>query len=180
MDSSVLFSTFFLTLLLGVGLFFFIRAATKDRTQIVTLSSTQSSEQLLSMLQQYFADRAYHVEQVDPQENRVRLSGQVRPSLFLAVFLSLLAGIGALCLGLVFTMALPDYPYLWTIFIVFAPLAGRFYWQKASRTEQVSFVLDAANQPATGSTLRVSAHRDELAELKRSLNLTIQEDAVRS
>lgn len=180
MDHSVLTSTFFLTLLLGVGLFFFIRASTKDRTQVVTLSSTQSSDQLLSTLQKYFAERAYQVEQVDPQENRVRLSGQVRPSLFLAIFLSLLAGIGALCLGLVFTMALPDYPYLWTIFLVFAPLAGWFYWQKAQRTEQVSFVLDESNQPAIGSILRVSAHRDELAELQRSLNLTIQDDTVRS
>jgi hypothetical protein len=71
-------------------------------------------------------------------------------------------------------MALPSYPYLWAIFIVFAPLAGRFYWQRASRTEQVSFALDETAQPESGSILTVSAHRDELAELQRSLDLRVQ------
>lgn len=178
MDSSVLFSTFFLTLLLGVGLLFFIRASTKERIQVVTLVSQRSSDELLADLKQYFADRAYQVNSIDAAENKVTLSGQVAPSLFLAVFLSFLAGVGALCLGLVLSVALPNVPYIWAGLLIFAPLAGQFYWRKAGRTEQVAFKLDEAQSSDLATVIKVSAHRDELAELQRTLNLNVQEYIV--
>ncbi|MBD0390148.1 MAG: cofactor assembly of complex C subunit B, partial [Nostoc sp. C3-bin3] len=41
MDTAILPSTFVLTFLLAVGLFFFIRASTKDRTETARLISEQ-------------------------------------------------------------------------------------------------------------------------------------------
>jgi hypothetical protein len=176
MANSVFSSTFFLTFLMVIGMGFFIRAAAKDRTQVVTLRSSQSGDQLLAALKQYFADRAYQVEQIDPDRNQVTLSGQVRPSIFLAIFLSVMAAVGGLCLGLLLTMALPQLPeYLGVVFMALAPGAGWLYWRKAGRTEQVAFVLDETTPLDSGSLLRVSAHRDELEALQRSLNLTVQE-----
>jgi hypothetical protein len=181
MANSVLSSTFFLTFLMVIGMAFFIRAAAKDRTQVVTLRSTASGDQLLAALKQYFVDRAYQVDQIDPVSNKVTLSGQVRPSVFLAVFLSLMAAVGALCLGLLLTMALPQLPdYFGVLLLALAPGAGWFYWRKAGRTEQVAFVLDETTPMAAGSLLKVSAHRDELEALQRSLNLTVQESSQKS
>ncbi len=176
MDHSVLISTFSLTLLLAIGQWFFIKASVKDRTQVVELRSDQSEDVLLPKLRQYFIDRAYQVDAVDAQKNSVTLSGYVRPSLPLAIFLSVLSGVGALCLGLVLGVTVPVLAYAWVAMLAFAPLTGWFYWQRAGRSETVSFVLrspnpDAAAQP--GSHLTVKAHRDEVAELQRSLDLKL-------
>jgi Cofactor assembly of complex C subunit B len=75
MVDSVVGSTLLLTLLLVVGLLFFIRASVKDRTQVVRLSSVQSDEWLLTQLKQYFADRAYQVTSIDADRNVVNLQG---------------------------------------------------------------------------------------------------------
>jgi len=69
MDTPVLSSTFFLTLLLMVGLFFFIRGSVKERIeQRVYLTST-SDDQLLHQLRDYFDRRSYQVKAMNP--NRI-------------------------------------------------------------------------------------------------------------
>jgi hypothetical protein len=176
MENTVLPSTFFLTFLMVIGMGFFIRAAAKDRTQVVTLRSADDGDQLLAALKQYFTDRAYQVEAIDPESNKVTLSGQVRPSVFLTGFLSVMAAVGGLCLGLLLSMAIPALPSaIGLVFVALAPGAGWLYWRKAGRTEKVAFVLDETTPLSTGSLLKVSAHRDELESLQRSLNLTVQE-----
>jgi hypothetical protein len=108
MDTAVLPSTFVLTLLLAVGLFFFIKASVKDRIEQVKLASESAQESLLTDLQQYFADRAYRVAAVDAPNYKVTFEGFVRPSWFLAIFLTLLSAGGTLCLGLVLGMLVPQ------------------------------------------------------------------------
>jgi uncharacterized membrane protein YphA (DoxX/SURF4 family) len=168
MNDSVITSTLLLTLLLMVGLFFFIRGSTKDRTQEVELVSEQPEESLLDQLRQYFGQRAYRVATVDAATNQVTFEGRVRPSLFLAVFLSCLAAIGMLCLTLVLSMVLPDMSPLWFGLLLLSPLAGVFYWRGSDRVEQV---LLRVGQEGSVSLITVRAHRDELAELQRILNL---------
>ncbi|HSF73309.1 MAG TPA: cofactor assembly of complex C subunit B, partial [Microcoleus sp.] len=48
MNTAVLPSTFVLTLLLAVGLFFFIKASVKDRIEQVKLASESAQESLLT------------------------------------------------------------------------------------------------------------------------------------
>ena len=91
MNTTILSSTLLLTLLLAVGLFFFIRASVKDRTEQVKLIAEQPEESLLTQLQEYFDQRAYRIDSVDAATNHVTFSGFVRPSWFLAIFLTLLA-----------------------------------------------------------------------------------------
>ncbi len=173
MDTAVIPSTFFLTLLLSIGLFFFIRASTKDRTEVAKLTTDAGEDVFLPQLTAYFEQRAYQVVATDPQQQQVTLSGFVRPSWFLAIFLSLLAGLGILCLGLVLSMIVPQLTAVWLGLVVLAPAAGVFYWQRAGRSEQVSLRVEAiaASNGETQTVLTVTAHRDEVAELQRSLNL---------
>lgn len=84
-----------------MGLFFFIRASAKDRTERIKLTSRESIDQLLSQLQVYFTQRAYHISSVDLQHQTVTFEGFVSPSWFLAIFLSGLAAIGLFCFSLV-------------------------------------------------------------------------------
>ncbi len=169
MNQTVITSTLLLTVLLMIGLFFFIRASVKDRTEQVRLLSEQPEESLLSQLRQYFGQRAYRVSAIDATNNQVTFEGFVRPSVFLAVLLTLLASIGLLCLVLVLSMVLPDESSFWFGLILLSPLAGVFYWKGAGRVEQVSLRVEPSADDK--SVITVKAHRDELAELQRILEL---------
>jgi hypothetical protein len=152
-----------------IGLVFFIRASVKDRTQEVRLLSEQSEDSLLSHLRQYFGQRSYQVAAIDATRNQVTFEGIVRPSVFLAVFLSLLASVGVLCFVLVLSIVLPTWSNLWWGLLIVSPLAGVFYWKGAERVEQVSLKVESS--PNQQSVIVIRAHRDELAELQRSLAL---------
>jgi type IV secretory pathway VirB3-like protein len=176
MDTAILPSTFLLTLLLSVGLFFFIRAATKDRTETVQLLSEQEETALMTKLKEYFRSRSYRVVGLDQEKNQVIFEGFVQPSWFLAIFLSFLAFIGLVCLSLVLSMLFPDYSQLLIVLVLLSPLSGWFYWQKAGRLEKVSLQIkaDPSEQPPL-TKLTVTAHRDELIELRRALQFKTDE-----
>ncbi|MFN5240432.1 MAG: cofactor assembly of complex C subunit B [Aphanizomenon sp.] len=172
MNSTVSQSTFLLTFLLSVGLFFFIRASTKDRIEMMRLTSEQDENTLMTSLKDYFRTRAYQVLAVDPGKNQVTFEGFVRPSLFLAVFLTILAGVGLGCLSLVLSMLVPDLGQFLPLVMLFSPLSGILYWKKSGRIEKVSLKME--NIPSghnSSSIITVTAHRDELAELQRALQL---------
>ncbi|PPS43605.1 cofactor assembly of complex C subunit B [Chroococcidiopsis sp. TS-821] len=174
MSVTSLTSTLVLTLLLAVGLFFFIRASVKDRTQEVTLVGEQEDTTLLEQLQQYFTRRSYRLSSVDSERYQVTYEGFVKPSIFLAIFLTLLAAIGILCLALVWSLLFPNLSSIFLGLVLLSPMAGVFYWKKAARPEQV--LLKLSNQTnklphELQSRITVVAHRDELIELQRSLKL---------
>jgi hypothetical protein len=176
MQTPILTSTALLTALLSVGLFFFIRASAKDRTEVAKLLANQQGTPLLERLQQHFTERAYRLTAVDAAQNRVVYEGMVRPSLFLAIFLSGLAAVGFLCLALVLALSFPDFAQIAPLPILLAPAAGVFYWRRAKRPEQVALQVETleGNDPAQ-SLLTVTGHRDELTELRQALGLKLLE-----
>jgi len=178
MDIPVLSSTVFLTVLLAIGLFFFIRASVKDRTQVLTLKAEGEQPTVLEQLQTYFVDRSYRLAAVDATSNQVTYEGFVRPSLPLAIFLSLLAGVGMLCLSLVLALLFPNAAKILPVLGLLGPLAGFFYWKQAGRVEKVALQvesLDSENEVPL-NLVKVTAHRDELLELQRSLKFTPVEE----
>jgi hypothetical protein len=175
-------SIFGLTFLLFIGLFFFIRASTKDRTETALYVTALPDVTLLEKLQEYFARRAYRVTVVDPESGQIALEGNVGASVFLAVFLGGLAAVGLLCLSLVVVISAPQLGYWPYALLGLSPLASWFYWRGANRLEQVSFCVLPSDEPthATGQAgetqLRVTAHRDELATLAAQLPLKQQRE----
>lgn len=177
MQNPILISTALLTVLLSVGLVFFIRASAKDRTEVAQFVAEQQGEPLFEQLQQYFTQRSYRISAVDAAQNQVKYTGFVRPSAFLAVFLSGLAAIGIFCLSLVLGFLFPGAAQVFPGLVLLAPIAGVFYWRKAGRQEEVLLQVSelAATAPGTTQTpqslLTVTAHRDEVAEMQRLLGL---------
>jgi hypothetical protein len=92
-------STLLLTLLLAVGLVFFLRAASKDRTTVVEVHSPRPPLEVLQGLTQWLLERGWSAEDSDPDRRWLSFRGQVRASRPLAVLLSVLAGIGAAALA---------------------------------------------------------------------------------
>ena len=175
MTDTVLYSTLFLTLLMIVGLVFFIRASTKDRIETLTLTRPVEPLTLLQDLTTYFESRAYAVIAAEEESQRITLQGRVRPSLFLAGFLTLLAAVGALCFALVLANLWPAYSATFLGLLVLSPLAGWFYWRGADRDEKICLEIrpDATvNDLPEGALAKVTvtAHRDELIALEQGFD----------
>lgn len=188
LDNTSSLSTLALTLLMGIGLFFFIRASVKERLQSAQLSAPLSADQLSDRLQGYFQQRAYRVinpevaPEGDPESTShppvIALEGFVQPSRFLAIFLSSLAAVGLVCLTLVWVTLAPSVnPWAW-FSVLAAPLAGWFYWIKAGRVERITYQvlgsceMESPTEATAHSQVRVTAHRDEIIALQASLALT--------
>ncbi|MFQ4139572.1 cofactor assembly of complex C subunit B [Nodosilinea sp. PGN35] len=175
MTETITYSTLFLTLLMMVGLVFFIRASTKDRTETLTLSRPSDPLVLLQDLTTYFEARSYAVIAAEAEPRRITLRGRLRPSVFLAGFLTLLAAVGALCFALVLTNLWPDYGFIFLGLLSLAPVAGWFYWRGADRDEEISLEVRPHAGASDGSEtaaakVTVTAHRDELIALEQALS----------
>lgn len=173
MSASVLPSTFLLTVLMAIGLMFFIRASVKDRIEVVRLASDQSEVSLLDQLQAYFTQRSYRLTAADAAQLKATFEGFVRPSIAMALFLTLLAAIGCLCLALMLIILFPS-ATAWFGLTLLSPIAGLFYWRRAARPEKILLQVERSNTAATDRSLSivtVTAHRDELAALQRHLSL---------
>lgn len=170
MDTAILPSTLLLTLLMSVGLFFFIRASTKDRTETAQLVSQLNEASLMPQLKEYFQARSYRVAAVDPQQNRVTMTGFVKPSWFLAIFLTILAAVGFMSLSLVLSLLFSSQSVLFYGIVLLSPLSGIFYWNKAGRIENVLLTLEDTDNEQNAK-ITVTAHRDEIISLEEALQL---------
>ncbi len=165
MQETNLISILVLTFLMLVGLFFFLRASAKDRTEQAQLEFSVEPVQLKNNLRAYLESRAYKLV---GEEDDLIFQGIVAPSRFLAIFLSLLAFMGLACLCLVLATLLPKIGNLFFVFPLFSPIAGRYYWKRAGRAEQVTARIASV---VGGSQLIISAHRDEILALKSFLKI---------
>jgi glucan phosphoethanolaminetransferase (alkaline phosphatase superfamily) len=161
-----------LTILLMIGLFFFIKGSIKDRTEIVTLACEDTEDNILSYLRDYFQKRSYQVKAIDTETNKVTLEGMVYPSIFLALFLSLLAACGLFCFALVLSMLFTTENNLFLGLLILAPLAGFFYWKGAKKIEKVAFRLDNNTEKSSDTVITIQAHRDELIQLQSNFPFT--------
>jgi hypothetical protein len=167
-------STLLLTLLLVVGLLFFLRAASKDRTTVVEVHSPRPPLEVLQGLTDWLGERGWRTEAGDPDRRLLRFRGQVSASRPLAALLSLLGGVGAACLGLVLRQVMPSLGWWPLLLALLGPAAGLYYLRRASRAESVELRLLEEGSPDGGSTLRLRAHRDELIALEAELGSRLQ------
>lgn len=176
-SSSIFTSIVLLTLLLGIGLFFFVRASTKERIEVKEFVIAENPDLVMPRIQTYFRDRAYQVIAVNPDTQTVTMAGKVAASVFLASLLTLLAIAGLACLALVFAFLLPQLGPAWFLLVLIAPVAPWFYWRGAQRTEQVILeILEIDHGETTDSDsfknttiFKVTGHRDELLSLAKTL-----------
>jgi hypothetical protein len=166
MENLSLYSSLLLTLLIMVGLFFFIRASVKDRTEREEFTSSLAAEALAEKVKEYLEKRTYSLAETENAEVQV-YQGVMQPSKFMAVFLSFAALLGLVCLGLVFGVFFPQAYILWYALPLLCPVAGLFYWKKARKTETVRFKIMPTEHGQT--KLKVEAHRDELATMNQAL-----------
>jgi hypothetical protein len=78
---------------------------------------------------------------------------------------------------LVLSLLFPNISTFFLWIVLLSPLSGLFYWKKAGRTEKVLLDMKKANQdePNSPGKITVTAHRDELIELQKALNLKLSD-----
>lgn len=165
----VLPSTLVLTLLLMVGLFFFIRASTKDRTELREWVTEDAGESVLTQVESLLKERSYRITEVKPEESKAVFEGLVRPSLALAILLVALAATGIIAFSIVLSMSIPLVGLKFLGLVLISPVAGFFYWRTAERVEKVVVQVLEETEENPNTTLKISAHRDELIVLEETL-----------
>ena len=164
-------STLLLTILLAIGLFFFLRASSKDRTTVIEITSSQKPLVGLDVLYEWLNLRGWKQTGGDFDQRILIFKGQVVSSKLLAIFLSLLGGFGSCALGLVIIQIYPTFGW-WPILlgIIGGPLSGVIYFKKSAREEkfELRLINNQDNQEMT--SMRLRAHRDELISLENELS----------
>ena len=164
-------STLLLTILLAIGLFFFLRASSKDRTTVIEITSSQKPLVVLDVLYEWLNLRGWKQTGGDFDQRILIFKGQVVSSKLLAIFLSLLGGFGSCALGLVIIQIYPTFGW-WPILlgIIGGPLSGVIYFKKSAREEkfELRLINNQDNQEMT--SMRLRAHRDELISLENELS----------
>ena len=177
-------STLFLTILLAIGLVFFLRAASKDRTTVVDVQSPLPPIEVLNGINCWLEERGWRKNGGNVDEKLLLYSGSVASSPFLVIFLSCLGGLGSACLGLVLIQLYPSLSW-WPLLLaaIGSPLAGFVYRIKSKRDESLELKL-LSSELSNISILRIKAHRDELIaiqlELSESLELSSENSLLSS
>ena len=177
-------STLLLTILLTIGLVFFLRAASKDRTTVVDVQSPLPPLEVLNGVSFWLEERGWKRNGGNVEEKLLLFNGSVSSSTFLAIFLSCLGGLGSACLGLVLIQLYPSLSW-WPLLLaaIGAPSAGLIYRNKSNREESLELKL-LSSELSNISVLRIKAHRDELIaiqlELSESLELSSENSLLSS
>ncbi len=164
-------STLLLTILLAIGLFFFLRASSKDRTTVIEISSTQQPVKVLNALCEWLNLRGWKQIGGDFDQRTLVFKGQVVSSKLLAIFLGFLGGFGSCALGLVIIQLYPSLGW-WPIILglLGGPLSGIIYFKKSAREEKFELRLIDKDNEEDITYMRLRAHRDELISLENELS----------
>ena len=162
-------STLFLTILLAIGLFFFLKASIKDRTTIIDLSSSKKPLEVLNEVCNWLNSRGWQQIKVNSDKKILTFRGQVISSKLLAIFLSVLGGLGSCALGLVLIQIYPILDW-WPILLglVGGPISGFVYSNNSQREEIFEFKL-INDSELKFTQFRLRAHRDELISFEKDL-----------
>ena len=168
-------STLLLTILLAIGLFFFLRASSKDRTTVIEITSSQRPLEVLNVMYEWLNLRGWKQIGGDFDQRILIFQGQVVSSKLLAIFLGILGGFGSCALGLVIIQIYPILGW-WPILLGFigGPASGIVYLRKSAREEKFELRLISKDENEKMTLMRLRAHRDELISLENELSDKLQ------
>ena len=168
-------STLLLTILLAIGLFFFLRASSKDRTTVIEITSLRQPIEVLNVMYEWLNLRGWKQTGGDFDQRILIFKGQVVSSKFLAIFLGILGGFGSCALGLVIIQIYPILSW-WPILLglIGGPLSGIIYFRKSAREEKFELRLITNEDNQEKTSMRLRAHRDELISLENELSDKLQ------
>lgn len=101
----------------------------------------------------------------------VTFEGMMVPSRGQAALLTFCTCISLASVALVLTITYPDVGNNWFWITILSPLAGAYYWKRASRKEQIKVKMLVADD-GTLSEIVVQGDDQQVDEMRKQLNLT--------
>ena len=168
-------SILLLTILLAIGLFFFLRASSKDRTTVIEITSNKEPIDVLDVIYNWLIVRGWKQISGNYDEKILVFKGNVVSSKLLAIFLSILGCLGSCSLGLVIVQLYPILGW-WPILLglIGGPLSGIIYYKKSEREETFELRLIDCEDINEKTLMRLRAHRDELISLENELKVRLK------
>lgn len=100
----------------------------------------------------------------------ITFEGNVAPSRGQAAFLTFCAALGLLSIALVTSIAVPDVGEKAYAMTILSPLAGVYYWRKASRKELVKVKM-VTSDDETATDIIVEGDDEEVERFRRELDM---------
>eukprot|EP00243_Klebsormidium_subtile_P003011 TRINITY_DN16142_c0_g1_i1.p1 TRINITY_DN16142_c0_g1~~TRINITY_DN16142_c0_g1_i1.p1 ORF type:complete len:311 (-),score=44.21 TRINITY_DN16142_c0_g1_i1:209-1111(-) len=100
----------------------------------------------------------------------ITFEGNVAPSRGQAAFLTFCAALGLLSIALVLSIAVPDVGEKWYGMTLLSPLAGVYYWRKASRKEKVKVKMVTSDDEVSTDII-VEGDDEEIERFRRELDM---------
>ncbi|XP_031382412.1 protein COFACTOR ASSEMBLY OF COMPLEX C SUBUNIT B CCB1, chloroplastic [Punica granatum] len=101
----------------------------------------------------------------------ITFEGMMVPSRGQAALLTFCTCISLASVALVLTITLPDFGNNWFWITALSPLAGAYYWKRASRKEQIKVKMIVGND-GTLSEIIVQGDDQQLEEMRKELKLS--------
>ncbi|KAJ4901074.1 cofactor assembly of complex C [Raphanus sativus] len=101
----------------------------------------------------------------------ITFEGTMVPSRGQAALLTFCTCISLASVGLVLTITLPDFGNNWFFITILSPLAGAYYWKKASRKEEIKVKM-MVGENGTLSEVVVQGDDVQVEEMRKDLQLS--------
>uniref|UniRef100_A0A0C9QN25 TSA: Wollemia nobilis Ref_Wollemi_Transcript_19699_1059 transcribed RNA sequence n=1 Tax=Wollemia nobilis TaxID=56998 RepID=A0A0C9QN25_9CONI len=100
----------------------------------------------------------------------ITFEGMMVPSRGQAVFLTFCTCISLASVALVLTITFPDIGDKWYWITILSPLAGLYYWRRASRKEQIKVKMVVADDESSADVI-VQGDDEQVDQLRKELSL---------
>eukprot|EP01018_Ginkgo_biloba_P038839 Gb_25718 [translate_table: standard] len=153
------------------GLWSLIKRSTKSKivqkTFIVTKEDGKAPSQIAGEVLSFFTRNNFVV--VDRGET-ITFEGNMVPSRGQASFLTFCTCISLASVALVLTITVPDVGDKWYWLTALSPLAGVYYWKRASRKEQIKVKMLVVDDESS-TDVTVQGDDEQVDQLRRELKL---------
>ncbi|CAK9235232.1 unnamed protein product [Sphagnum troendelagicum] len=156
------------------GVWSLVKRSTKSKVvkktflvQGSTMEQGKSPRQIAAEISSFFTRNNFLVT---GRGDTITFEGMMMPSRGQAAFLTFCSLVSLACLGLVLSIAVPDIGEKWYLLTIFSPLAGVYYWTRASRKEQIQVKIIVADDESSTDVI-VQGDDEQIDRLRRELSL---------
>ncbi|KAK1413820.1 hypothetical protein QVD17_29556 [Tagetes erecta] len=134
-----------------------------------TLIDNKSPNQVAGEILSFFTRNNFSV--VDTGDT-ITFEGVMVPSRGQAALLTFCTCISLASVALVLTITIPDLGNNWFAITILSPLAGLYYWKRASRKEQIKVRMMLEEDGSRLSEIIVQGDDQQIDQMRKDLNLT--------
>ncbi|CAN1137601.1 Protein COFACTOR ASSEMBLY OF COMPLEX C SUBUNIT B CCB1, chloroplastic [Linum perenne] len=149
------------------GLWSLIKRSVKSKVVQKTYTGQKPPKQVAGEIQSFFTRNNFAV--ADRGET-ITFEGMMVPNRGQAALLTFCTCISLASVALVLTITYPDVGNNWFWITIFSPLAGAYYWSKASRKEQIKVKM-MVGEDGTLQEIIVQGDDQQVEQMRKELEL---------